>query len=277
MPEDLEQKLELITDVKRFCMSDLCMALNDSFTRIEKKREFAYYALCVSPKYNVKSMFLGDELIFKTKIWRDLGAKIFDLLGFDVCTGEINAAVEDLGKSTGKTTQVTKSLLNTTTENMVQAVIHENFHIHLLKNNPKHKMSIYIEEPIADYIAYQGALIYYNDNPIMIDKIKTNKKLIDDHNVWYNWFALKLKAAYRVSPEKGKEVLLEAKTEYENLFEMGSEKINNAYFMVYTMYSKLAKPVEDILQNKDPREYLQKIVSAKRIRSVIELDKVVNS
>jgi hypothetical protein len=272
---DLEQRLALIKDVKRFCVEDLEMIGNDSFNRVVQK-EYPCYALFVSKKYSIESIFFDNEIQFKSKSLCQLGAKAFNSLGFDVVIGKITALVDDLGSYTGETTQVTQSLLRDSEEDLVQTVLHENFHIHLIKNNPSHYVDDDIEEPIANYFAYQGALKYYQDNPEKRKQIVETKKAVDKYNIWYNTYFKMLKYNYHTNCEHGREMLVQAKDDYVKLTGNKSTDINNAYFLRFRAYTKNFKAVENILRNKDPKEYLKKIAQTEEISTIKELYHAVN-
>jgi len=309
MIKTLEQKLELIKDVKKFCEEELGVIKNNSYTKINesvysrKKSTKTNYNLCVSPKNSIEPLLyttnlpeileqvgiggfeLKDNGILKYSSLSDciLAAESLSKLNLDVFIREIKSYAQGWGKNAGNTTQITKELLKYSKISLIHTMLHENFHIHLKKN--KVEMNKDIEEKCADKFADDSVRIYYRNNLKKLIEIQESEKYIDNFHNWLETSVNTLKKAYSKN-NNGRRMLYYVRQKYNfdmdfeikhNRYTIPFEKknINNAFFQALAIYAVDRDQVREVLENKDPRNYLKKITSKKQIDTIDELRTIV--
>jgi len=257
MDDETRRRVEGISDVKRFCVEELGLAPNEAFTRLSNSQQI-FHALYSCSKYEIEPAWDFQEfLMFKS----GLGCKAYSVLdkatGLDTYIERVLSAAEKKKENIGSSTQITGKMLKEPESTMVQIVLHENVHMHLAYYRSKN-IDRHIEEPIADYFAYQTSLMYYKDNKIMlseIERIKTEEDMFKD---WCRNKTEELSHAYRTDINKGRKILKQAGEEYNDTHDK-KENINNAFFLSWMPYVKHARIVEEVLKDLDPKEYIQRL------------------
>ncbi len=259
------ERLALIADIKKFCVEELGFNKNKSFTKIINQE--AIYVLYASPKYSIESALDNNNFnwTYNNKRDRDEKAKLLREKGLDVYTVSWEASAE--------IPQITPGVLNATESRLIYLIIHENVHIYL--RNKKIKVNkdlpLDIEEPIADNIAYKGALMYYSENKSMINKIKKNKIENDEYDLEFNYYLNALNHAYQTKPESGREILLEAQKFSR------TQEINNAFFYHGSFYTNNTSQIDKILENISVKECLNKLSTITKINNIVEFENLFKS
>ena len=252
---NLDERIKLIKDIKKFTIKRLGIIPNSSFETFEDTATF--FAIYASKKDKVESV-LGE---WGNEFFKDEGECLerkseLDLDGFDT----LQMTWEAHGS---KDCPITPAMLKGSKNRLTYLVMHENWHVHCRER--KINFDLAVEEAIGDTIAYQGALLYWQDNPQMVGHI------IRDFNEWQKFYAFsseylqKLEEAYRFHPKQAKKVLASAKREAKKLSGHVISKevkqrlllpINNAFFLRMGYYAPMAVPVYNALKDMDPRDYI---------------------
>jgi hypothetical protein len=261
----LENKLALIKDVKRFCVEELGLAPNEAYTTIVNSKQI-FYAVYSCSKYELKPIEEDREFdVFKSGFWCKAYSFMEKTMGLDTYIEKTLSATERKEKEIGSTTPITKQMLMSPEIIMIQTIFHENAHMHL-RHHKSDYIARHIEEPIADYFAYQASHLYYRNDKKMKEDINIIKEKDDKFKNWcrknieelsetYN-IREKNAESYRISKEKGRKICLEARKEYET-FTGRKDNVNSAFFLSWMPYVKCAREVEEILKDKNPRDYIK--------------------
>jgi hypothetical protein len=279
----IDQKLELIKDVKRFCTEELGIKKNDSFTKFAN-REFDHYNVYVINKDSFKSVITSNNSLldaghivceneesFQSTIKQYLGRK-----DVDIAASTIIASV-NINDLSGSDTLITNYLLNSPSHEIVDTVIHENIHLHF--NDQKVIIHRGIEEPIAYILAYQGSKQYYRNNYIHTRDIirLINKEQLHTYrfNRWCDKYYWKLYLTH--NPDDAKAILLEANTDNKLYGFVSENALNSALFVERHTISAFYSRVNNILRRNDPAGYLKKIGKDKEIFYLRELKQILRN
>jgi len=282
------ERLQLINDVKKFCVEELGLTSNNSFTKIISDQRL-YYILCISPKNGIKpnSPLTGvayynslAEVNFITRYAQSsITKKLFSEI--DICVQEVLAKVKTDEKDIQLTnedivekTQITQTVLDMPKALIPGLIIHENFHMHALLN--RINIDYYIEESIADTLGYQGSKQYYKNNTIVLKELEEHNNYQQRFYCWCNMYTKRLNKTYRISVPEGRKMLMEAQEDYKNNFP-GEPDINNAFFMMWLPYTERNTAVRKILRKENPREHINKISRCAQIMTLKELEKIIKS
>jgi predicted aminopeptidase len=274
MDASLEEKLELIKDVKRFCTEELGIAENTAFTKTIKAKY--YYGLHASPKDAIRDHFNTPEGFqdFSSDYKCKKAAKELAALGYDVNIFRSEVAVDKVGCTIVDMPQITQGFLKQDAVDLITGVIHENIHVDLGERLVD--ISLPIEEAIACNIQFSGAKIYCKDDAKLQDRIVRYDAYYSKYFKWCHDYRLKLEEKYVQDYNEGRKMLHEAQMNYVKKFK-GSESINNSFFAIYKYFEEY-DAVKEILGDRHPKEILQKLYSYKsRIENRNDLKKVMNS
>ena len=267
MVKDLEQQLELISDIKKFCIEGLGMIPNPSFTKITDQKY--YCGLYACPKDAIKTALPDGQTHHVYDNFTDRNSEASELIkkGLDI----YKVRWEGVGS---EDSQITRSLLKATKIRKTYLIIHENVHIHVEKIGLRKNIILPIEEAIADQVAYQGALIFYKENKLMQSFTEKRKRHDEEFYAWCMKYTQNLSEAYEKYPFLGQKILSQAKIEYDEKYRKKNNRkeVNNALFYRESFYARYQKDVKEILSDKDPKEYLRIISGANsRIHSMEDL------
>jgi predicted aminopeptidase len=272
----LEQKLELIKDVKRFCVDELGVPENNSFTKIVNHKYEEYY-LFVSYRNKIESIFEDYYCKgFKTALICNAFEKVYRLRGFDTYISKALSYVTKDSDVPGDDTQINQAILASPEISIVKTIIHENTHI-AVGFNDYYKLDLAIEEPLAVYMGYAGALLYYKNNPAYVKKIKSVAKFCESSHQWTNKTQRLLESQYRVDYDKARLIFEREKPQYKRFINNDASNFNNAFFLSTADYSDNYVAVRQILQYTPPKDILRKIAHSKEIRTLSDLNKIIIS
>lgn len=263
-----EEKVKLIRGLKKFCVDEIGIAKNKSFTRIVSLDK--YYVVYASRKDKIESAFgkWGNRIFENKKDCENLTQEL-EKVGFDTFNASLEAHGDEI-------CQITRSTLLCSKTEISYIIPHENFHIHCNKRGIRLEPSI--EEAVGDCFALHAAKLYFKDN-LQMQKLvqkRFDEWLIFDEFVNRN--ISRLQRAYSQNPEKAKRAMYQAKKEYlltisrklseeERKEEM--DMVNNAFFLRLGYYSPYSRQVYEALRELDPREYIQdKRVLHEKIRGL---------
>jgi len=241
---DLEARIKLVKDIKRFAIKELGIAPNDSFRKVAKTE--GLYVIYVSKKERIEMVADGA---FPNK--KDCNAFQRDMQsqGFEIFWGLISGwGDEDC--------PITQSLIKRTKIFLTETVLHENFHIHCDKSNIRLKFCV--EEAVADFFAYKSALDYFQKNDKrMITHVKNyNREAIKDFN-YIKKVLERLETLYKKDYSKARGFLRRLNKKPRKLLEekfrgIRSQKLNNAYFLYMQDYAPAYGQVFEALEGLRP-------------------------
>ncbi|MBU2637668.1 MAG: hypothetical protein KJ955_01725 [Nanoarchaeota archaeon] len=242
---DLEERVAFVKDLKRFAVEELGVSQNPSFEKINLKTSWLY-AIYVSLPDIIASPWEGHSgcKCYKAdkKEWT-ARKRQFESYGWHIWPQRWEA--EGIAEC-----PITKAALKATKTRVAYLILHENTHIHCLINNIELPRDI--EEPLADCVAYHGALLYYQRNNAMIYHIKQEFDQWAKQMKIINKYHSLINEAYSKNPKKVKS-LLQAVQKELNM----SKPANNAFFIAFGRYSLRQFDVFEALRDLHPKEYLQ--------------------
>lgn len=251
--EDLEKKLEQIKEIKQFG-EDLGLYFNKSFSKVDLSKS-SFYLVYASYKDSIESVTTKPFEFFENNKEAEKRAKELEKAGYDVHLFYASAhAVKDC--------QITKSLLKETYAWKTSVILHEGFHLYL--QFKKIKLPLSLEEAIASYIGYNGAIEFFKDNPNLLKKAQEQMD-------WWLRYAEFINRNYNLLSECYKqngnreEIFSKAQEEAERI--NAPYKPNNAYFLRNIDYTKHTDLVWQILRKHSIKEYLANI---DRINSILK-------
>lgn len=253
---DLEERIGLVKDIKRFAVKRLGVSENPSFNRVGGVDVF--HVLYASRTEGIESAI---ENKWGNRVYEDedeckKDEEVLQSKGYDV----LRMTWEAIGT---EDCPITSSMLGCSKTRVAYLVLHENFHIHCRKNPAR--FSLAVEEAIADCFAYQGALLYFASNPSMAGHIRRDFREWQEFFDFANKYITRLGEAYNVDKSKGRRVLGDARREAEKLSSTMISKevrerlalpINNAFFLRMQSYAPMARQVYEAFRDMDPREYV---------------------
>jgi predicted aminopeptidase len=262
------EKIELIKDIKKFAVHRLGISPNPSFKKVGGGKTF--HSLYASRTDKLESIITGRYRNLgytdkeKEECKRD--EKLLISKGHDV----LRITFEAVGS---ENCPITDSMLKSSKTRLAYLVLHENFHIHCIKNPVK--FNVAVEEAIADCFAYQGSLMYFASKPSMVGNIKRDFEEWQEFYDFANKYILKLENAYEDSKIKGRRLLGNAKREIKKLSENTFSKeikersllpINNAFFLRLKSYAPMARPVYEAFKDMDPKTY---VTNRKKLNAIL--------
>lgn len=246
----LEEKINLVKDVKRFSVEDLGIASNSSFERVSDSE--VLYFLYASRKNKIESVINKGSYEFKffkkeeecDNAKKELEEQDYDTFKF----------VSELYGS--EDCQISKQLLERSITKIAFNVLHENFHIHCRKNGIY--LNYPIEEATANYLGYQGSIMYFSnkDKSIMPFVEKDLHEWIRFVN-FVNKYKRRLSKAYEKNKIKHINKLFKKAIKRARIMGIRCE-LNNAFFIRYSHYTANHHYVFNALKEINPRVWLEK-------------------
>lgn len=255
--ENLEERIKLVKDIKKFAVKKLGICENGSFENVSgDKHAYVVYA---SRRDKIEPAMGRAYEIFEKKGDCDILQKELKKRGFDT----IQVLWEAWGS---EECPITQSILRASKTRLSYLVLHENFHIHCKKKDIK--LEPHIEEAVGNVFAYQGSLIYFRDrNPWVIQHIERDFIRDLTYDEFVKRYTDELNKAYEKNPSKARLIFEKAKKEKDQLDSEGAIKsgfkksalksaLNNAYFLMQQDYCRGRKSVFAALKDVDPRLYI---------------------
>ncbi|MFA5887992.1 MAG: aminopeptidase [Candidatus Nanoarchaeia archaeon] len=247
---NLEERIALARDVKRFAVEELGISPNPSFKRVEEdNKKSRFYGVYCSYKDRIESAAgrMGFIRCDNRADWENVSAK-WEKAGFDIFA----VTWEALSSSV---CPITKFLLKAPKHRLVYVILHENSHIHESMNG--FNLPYNIDEALACSFGLKGSRLYFSAHaPHMnrvADKQRNNKLSFFDK---INHYVSLANESYGRSFEEGRAVLEKADTEIRSFWNLPGKKLNNAYLLSFIYYSEKTKIVWERLKDIHPREYM---------------------
>lgn len=250
---NLEERISLAKDLKRFAVEELGISSNPSFEKVSSRKE--YYNIYCSRKDRIEPAVneLGTLQFCRGWEWNDRRRwkkSIKELQHQDIDIYPVT-----FGALGFETCPITRSLLDADIPCLAYIVLHENVHIHCSKNS--FNLPLIVEEAVANCFAYSGALAYFNRNDkLMVEHIEKYIQYFFIFDDWVNSYSAALKAAYASGIEKGRAMLKEAHIQLYGNRSREFAPLNNAFFLAQGLYSTNTKKVWERLKDIHPREYM---------------------
>lgn len=252
---NLEERICLVKDIKRFAVQQLGITPNPIFSKVGETDSF--YIIYASRTDRIESVISYTS---RNRAFRDIRScqeyqRKLESKGYDT----LRVRVEAFGD---RNCFITKSLLRNSKTRIAYVVLHESFHVHCrqAKINPSRS----VEEAVANCFAYQGSILYFQSNPHMPHHIR---QFVKDWMRFYdfaNKYLIQLEKTYKEDTPNRKKILIQAKKEAKRLSKKIQSRnvrerlilpINNAFFLRIQMYAPMARLVYETLKGLDPREY----------------------
>src|SRR3989338_2237635 len=243
---DLEERMAIIHDIKMFAVKSLGIKPNRSFRKISEVKEF--FIVYASRNDRIQSVLgrCGYKIVEDEEECLQLKQRL-ESKGYDTLETTVEAyGTEDC--------PITRSMISSSKTRLTYLVLHENWHIHCVKNNIRLKPDI--EEVVGDTFAYQGALLYYDSNPQMKSNVKRDFQEWQQYFEFINKYTQKIKNALSSEPSKVNEIIKSMRHEDKRLSKKFKSKelkgglpkeLNNAYFISFQCYAPMAAPVYENL------------------------------
>lgn len=247
---NLEERIALARDVKRFAVEEMGISPNPSFEKVERdEKKSRFYGIYCSYKDRIESA-AGKQGYIKCSNraeWKNKSAE-WEKAGFDTFA----VTWEALGF---KACPITKFLLKSAKHRLVYVILHENSHIQ--HDIGKFNLPYKIDEALACSFGFKGTQMYFSAHaPHMnrvADKQRNNKLSFFDK---INHYVSLANESYSRSFEEGRAVLEEADREIRPFRNLPGKKLNNAYLLSFVYYSDKTKIVWELLKGIHPREYM---------------------
>lgn len=247
--KSVDEVVEEIQKIKQFG-EELGLVYNGAFSEIVDEESQLCFFVYASYQNEIRSIF--DSVSYEyfhgdrsAAVARD---KELVKKGYDTYFFESNAYQ-------GNNCQIAPSLIDETLESRTDLIFHEGFHNYVEKNEIK--LPIKLEESIASYVGYKGALVYFKENdPLMIPEVES------DHDEWKirveyaNRIYALLESSYETSGICREIIFKMAENLYSKLFGV-SKIINNAYFLRANEYTGHYNLVFDTINKVSIKEYLK--------------------
>lgn len=246
---DLEARVKLVKDLKKFAVKELGIVPNRSFTRMNKAN--IYYLIYVSESEDIE---WADTKLFSSRKECNEFNKEMKSQGYHTFW----RLIEGFGDGS---CPITLPLIKGKRARLETVVFHENYHIHSREKN--FNIALPVEEAIADVFAYKAALEYHQKH----DKFMPRhiKKYFQENVSFFfhlNKVLEKLESFYENDPSKAKNLLkrlnkMSGKNLRKNFGDIASQEINNAYFLMMQNYAPYYARAFEALKDFTPKDLTQ--------------------
>lgn len=247
---NLEERVALAKDVKRFAVEELGISPNPSFERVEedeKKSEF--YGIYCSYRDRIESAAgeYGFIICGNHTEWQNKSVEL-EKADFDTHAVTWEAlSTEDC--------PMTKSLLESPDERLAYVILHENSHIQ--HNAHKFSLPYNFDEALATCFGFKGTELYFGARmPKVTEKVIKDRDFIISFFDKINYYLNFADEAYKKSFEEGRAVLEEMDKDIRRYCKYPKKQLNNAFLLSHSYYADKTKIVWERLKDIHPKEYM---------------------
>lgn len=256
--QDLEKKIGEIKRIKEFG-EELGLYFGENFKRVDLS-DTLFCFIWASYKDNLEPVFGYDELYECYDDDRESAeerARELKEIGYDVYLCDVSAQgpieTDGVSANDSESCPITKALLEEPPEEMASTVLHESFHFYIEARGLY--LPLNLNEAIATYIGFKGAIEFYRDNP---ELLREAGKQMDDwmHFVEFvNMYYDLLTDCYEKGILSKEKILAGANRDAK---ELGIEdEVNNAFFLYAYTYTRNAGIVFETMEKQSIKKYLK--------------------